>query len=75
MRDDGPIVRDITAAVYAIPTDAPEADALAWDKTTIVLAAAHQVEVGQHARQFADRPLGAHAHCHRLLRNIVGRRG
>ena len=41
MRDDGPIVRDITAAVYEIPTDAPEADGtLAWDKTTLVLASA-----------------------------------
>ena len=41
MRDDEPIVRDITAAVYEIPTDAPEADGtLAWDKTTLVLASA-----------------------------------
>jgi L-alanine-DL-glutamate epimerase-like enolase superfamily enzyme len=41
VRDDGPIVRDITAAVYEIPTDAPEADGtLAWDKTTLVLASA-----------------------------------
>ena len=41
MRDDGPVVREITAAVYVIPTDAPEADGtLAWDKTTMVLASA-----------------------------------
>jgi L-alanine-DL-glutamate epimerase-like enolase superfamily enzyme len=41
VRDDGPVVRDITAAVYVIPTDAPEADGtLAWDKTTMVLASA-----------------------------------
>jgi L-alanine-DL-glutamate epimerase-like enolase superfamily enzyme len=41
VRDDGPIVRDITAATYVIPTDAPEADGtLAWDKTTMVLASA-----------------------------------
>ena len=41
MRDDGPIVREITAAVYVIPTDTPEADGtLAWDKTTMVLASA-----------------------------------
>ena len=41
MRDDGPIVREVTAAVYVIPTDAPEADGtLAWDKTTMVLASA-----------------------------------
>jgi len=34
----GPPVRDVTAAVYVIPTDAPEADGtLAWDKTTLVL--------------------------------------
>ena len=39
MRDDGPTVREITAAVYVIPTDASEADGtLAWDKTTIVVA-------------------------------------
>lgn len=41
MRDDGPIVRDVTSAVYVIPTDAPEADGtLAWDTTTMVVAAA-----------------------------------
>jgi L-alanine-DL-glutamate epimerase-like enolase superfamily enzyme len=41
VREDEPIVRDITAAVYVIPTDAPEADGtLAWDKTTMVLACA-----------------------------------
>jgi L-alanine-DL-glutamate epimerase-like enolase superfamily enzyme len=41
VRDDGPIVRDLTAAVYVIPTDAPEADGtLAWDQTTMVLATA-----------------------------------
>ena len=40
MRDDGPTVREITTAVYVIPTDAPEADGtLAWDKTTMVLTA------------------------------------
>ena len=39
MRDDGPIVRDITTSTYVIPTDAPEADGtLAWDKTTMVVA-------------------------------------
>jgi L-alanine-DL-glutamate epimerase-like enolase superfamily enzyme len=41
VRDDGPVVRDVTAAGYVIPTDAPEADGtLAWDKTTMVLASA-----------------------------------
>ena len=41
MRDDGPIVREITAAVYVIPTDAPEADGtLAWDQTIMVLVSA-----------------------------------
>jgi L-alanine-DL-glutamate epimerase-like enolase superfamily enzyme len=39
--DNGPVVREITTAVYVIPTDAPEADGtLAWDKTTMVLASA-----------------------------------
>jgi L-alanine-DL-glutamate epimerase-like enolase superfamily enzyme len=39
MRDDGLAVREITAAVYVIPTDGPEADGtLAWEKTTMVLA-------------------------------------
>ena len=39
MRDEAPTVRDITTAVYVIPTDAPEADGtLAWDATTMVLA-------------------------------------
>ena len=41
MRDDGPVVQEITAAVYVIPTDAPEADGtLAWNKTTMVVASA-----------------------------------
>ena len=26
MGDDGPIVREVTATIYVIPTDAPEAD-------------------------------------------------
>jgi L-alanine-DL-glutamate epimerase-like enolase superfamily enzyme len=39
VRDDGPTVREITSAVYVIPTDAPEADGtLAWDATTMVVA-------------------------------------
>jgi len=39
MRDDGPTVREVTTAVYVIPTDAPEADGtLAWDATTMVAA-------------------------------------
>lgn len=39
--DDGTIVREITTAVYRIPTDAPEADGtLAWDATTMVVASA-----------------------------------
>ncbi len=41
MHEDGPIVREISTAVYVIPTDTPEADGtLAWDKTTMVLASA-----------------------------------
>ena len=41
MSDDGHAVREITTAVYVIPTDAPEADGtLAWDATTMVLARA-----------------------------------
>jgi L-alanine-DL-glutamate epimerase-like enolase superfamily enzyme len=37
----GPPVRDIGAAVYVIPTDAPEADGtLAWTKTTLLLVTA-----------------------------------
>ncbi|HJY66836.1 MAG TPA: mandelate racemase, partial [Streptosporangiaceae bacterium] len=47
MRDDGPIVREITTAVYVIPTDTPEADGtLTWDKTTMVLASARAGTVG-----------------------------
>jgi L-alanine-DL-glutamate epimerase-like enolase superfamily enzyme len=39
--DDGHAVREITTAVYVIPTDAPEADGtLTWDATTMVLARA-----------------------------------
>ena len=39
MHDDGPTVREITTAVYVIPTETPEADGtLAWDQTTMVLA-------------------------------------
>jgi L-alanine-DL-glutamate epimerase-like enolase superfamily enzyme len=41
VHDDGHAVREITTAVYVIPTDAPEADGtLAWDATTLVLARA-----------------------------------
>ena len=38
---DGPAIEDVTASVYVIPTDAPEADGtLAWDETTMVLVTA-----------------------------------
>jgi L-alanine-DL-glutamate epimerase-like enolase superfamily enzyme len=38
---NGPAVEDIGAAVYVIPTDAPEADGtLAWTETTMVLVTA-----------------------------------
>lgn len=38
----GPEITALDAAVYVIPTDAPEADGtLAWDKTTLVLVTAH----------------------------------
>src|SRR5215471_2159680 len=38
---DGPAVEDIAAAVYVIPTDAPEADGtLAWNETTMVVVTA-----------------------------------
>jgi len=41
VHDDGHTVREITTAVYVIPTDAPEADGtLTWDATTMVLARA-----------------------------------
>ncbi len=37
----GPVVEKLEAAVYVVPTDAPEADGtLAWDKTTLVLVTA-----------------------------------
>ncbi len=36
-----PAVQGLDAAVYVVPTDAPEADGtLAWDKTTLVLVTA-----------------------------------
>jgi L-alanine-DL-glutamate epimerase-like enolase superfamily enzyme len=39
--DDGPILREVTTAVYVIPTDSPEADGtLTWDATTMVVARA-----------------------------------
>ena len=38
---DTPVISDVRAAVYVIPTDAPEADGtLAWDETTLVLVTA-----------------------------------
>jgi L-alanine-DL-glutamate epimerase-like enolase superfamily enzyme len=38
---DAPTLEDIEAAVYVIPTDAPEADGtLAWNETTVVLVTA-----------------------------------
>jgi L-alanine-DL-glutamate epimerase-like enolase superfamily enzyme len=41
VRGDVPAIEGLTAAVYVIPTDAPEADGtLAWDKTTMVLVTA-----------------------------------
>ena len=40
-RAEGPGVEGLDAAVYVVPTDAPEADGtLAWDKTTLVLVTA-----------------------------------
>ena len=37
----GPVINGLDAAVYVVPTDAPEADGtLAWDKTTLVLVTA-----------------------------------
>src|ERR1700690_2328904 len=42
---DYPAISDVTAAVYVIPTDAPEADGtLAWDQTTLVLVTARAGE-------------------------------
>jgi L-alanine-DL-glutamate epimerase-like enolase superfamily enzyme len=42
---DQPEIQDVAAAVYVIPTDAPEADGtLAWDKTTLVLVTAQAGE-------------------------------
>jgi L-alanine-DL-glutamate epimerase-like enolase superfamily enzyme len=39
--DDSPAIEGVTAAVYVIPTDAPEGDGtLAWDSTTMVLVTA-----------------------------------
>ena len=36
---DFPVVDEVTAAVYEIPTDRPEADGtLAWSSTTLVVA-------------------------------------
>ena len=36
---DFPPIEEVTAAVYVIPTDRPEADGtLAWSKTTLVTA-------------------------------------
>jgi L-alanine-DL-glutamate epimerase-like enolase superfamily enzyme len=41
VRVNGPAVASVEAAVYVIPTDAPEADGtLAWDKTTMVVVTA-----------------------------------
>jgi L-alanine-DL-glutamate epimerase-like enolase superfamily enzyme len=38
---EGPVLENLDAAVYVVPTDAPEADGtLAWDKTTLVLVTA-----------------------------------
>jgi L-alanine-DL-glutamate epimerase-like enolase superfamily enzyme len=38
---EDPVVENLDAAVYVVPTDAPEADGtLAWDKTTLVLVTA-----------------------------------
>ena len=38
---EGPVLEGLEAAVYVVPTDAPEADGtLAWDKTTLVLVTA-----------------------------------
>ncbi|MEU6064540.1 MULTISPECIES: enolase C-terminal domain-like protein [Streptomyces] len=43
---DQPVVERVDTAVYAVPTDAPEADGtLAWNSTTIVLATVHCGEI------------------------------
>jgi L-alanine-DL-glutamate epimerase-like enolase superfamily enzyme len=42
---DGPAVTGIEAAVYTVPTDAPEADGtLAWDRTTMVVVTARAAQ-------------------------------
>src|ERR1700735_4882772 len=40
VKTEGPAIEHISAAVYVIPTDAPEADGtLVWTKTTLILVA------------------------------------
>ena len=39
--DDAPVITDLEAFAYTVPTDEPEADGtLAWDATTLVLVTA-----------------------------------
>jgi L-alanine-DL-glutamate epimerase-like enolase superfamily enzyme len=44
--DGGPVIEEVSASAYVIPTDAPEADGtLSWDATTMVLATARADQV------------------------------
>ncbi|MGD0924179.1 MAG: hypothetical protein ABR926_03210 [Streptosporangiaceae bacterium] len=52
-----PVVQGLDAAVYVVPTDAPEADGtLAWDKTTLVLVTASAAASRASAGATRPRP-------------------
>jgi L-alanine-DL-glutamate epimerase-like enolase superfamily enzyme len=62
-REDQPVVEQLTARAFTVPTDAPEADGtLSWDATTIVVAearAAGHVGIGYSYAAAAAAPLTA----------------
>jgi L-alanine-DL-glutamate epimerase-like enolase superfamily enzyme len=71
---DAGIIERVTAAVYVIPTDAPEADGtLAWDQTTMVLVTARGA--GQEGTGWSYASSGAAAIVTDVLAGVVvGRR-
>ncbi len=71
---DLPVIEEVTAAVYVIPADAPEADGtLAWDQTTMVLVTA--LAGGHRGIGWSYAPAAAAALVNDVLAGVVAFRG
>jgi L-alanine-DL-glutamate epimerase-like enolase superfamily enzyme len=65
-----PVIEQVSAAVYVVPTDAPEADGtLAWDQTTMVLVTARAG--GQAGTGWSYAPAASAALVNDVLAGVV----